>query len=140
LIDGGLRKLFHSSLKGFHWQAVETGLTGAGVPDSNFCKGGIEGWIEHKQTDAMAIKVKGAQVGWIEQRLRHGGRVFVAVRQTTTAGPRKGSARDGLWLYHGSAIRRLYEVGLKHQDQRLGYWPGPPNKWDWREIEQILLR
>ena len=138
-IDGGLRKIFHTSLPRFHWQAVETGMTGLGVPDSNYCVGGVEGWIEFKFTTALAVNISGPQVGWIERRIRAGGRVTIAVRRTTTAGPRKGPATDGLWLYDGSSARELFSVGLKHQD-RLGHWDGPPKKWNWREVDRLLLR
>jgi len=138
VIDGGLRVLFHKNLKGLHWQAVETGGTGLGIPDSNFAGDGVEGWVEFKKTSTMAVGLSGPQVGWIESRLRHGGRVFVAVRHQTTAGPRKGPASDALWLYPGSEARNLLVHGLRSQN-RLGYWPGPPVKWNWSEIRALLL-
>jgi len=73
-INGGLRQLFRAKLPGFDWVSIESGSTGGGIPDSNYCVRtnditGIEGWIEHKQTDGWAVTLRPEQVGWIARRV-----------------------------------------------------------------------
>ena len=137
--DGDLRQIFSAHLRDFHWQAVETWSTGQGVPDVNYCGGGIEGWIENKATATRAVDLSPGQIGWIERRIRAGGRVFIAVRRVTTAGPRKGAACDELHLFPGSCARSLLEDGLNDL-KALGIWPGGPGKWNWDTIRVLLLK
>lgn len=98
---------------------------------------GIEGWIELKRAEANAVDITPEQVGWAERRLRAGGRVFLAVRQQSTAGPRKGPARDVLWLFRGSATRLVKEHGLAGATP-LGQWVGGPAAWQWTVVEKYL--
>ncbi len=126
--DGELRKIFREHLRDFDFVAVETGATAGGVPDMNYCKGAVEGWIENKACDHWRCAVRPMQVGWIERRLRHGGRVFVAVRRD----------QDTLWLYHGSKIRELKSARLDAV-ATLGIWSGGTGCWDWQRIRQILI-
>src|SRR5580765_135563 len=103
MTDGNLRSIFQTYIPQFHWQAVETWSTGQGVPDCNFCGKGIEGWIENKRTAAWKVDMLPEQVGWIERRLRAGGRVFIAVRRKHFGGIKKGKPEDELWLFNGGA-------------------------------------
>jgi hypothetical protein len=139
--DDGLRDLFRVNLRDFDFQSVEMFLLASGVPDVNGCRKGVEFWIEMKRTSATAVAVRPGQVAWIERRLRHGGRVFVAVRQRSTAGPRRGAARDVLWLLSGAAIRRLADGGLDAVDRRhvLAVFDGGPAAWDWRTVADRLV-
>jgi len=128
-IDGDLRKLFRARLPLFDFCTIELGVTGSGAPDMNYCCDGIEGWIEAKACDHWKIKVRAEQVGWVERRLAHGGRVHVAVRRYV----------DELWMFHGSELRTL-----KHQRldvaPRLGRWFGGPSSWNWEEVASILIK
>lgn len=136
--DGGLRPLFHSRLKsGFHWQAIETGGTGRGIPDSNFCCGGVERWVEFKVTDAWAVGLSPEQVAWHTERQARGGVTFVAVRRKHDGGVRKGSAVDELWLYSGRDARRVRADGLRVAP--IAVFEGGPGVWDWERIRRILL-
>jgi hypothetical protein len=72
--------------------------------------------------------IRPAQIGWAERRLLHGGRVFVAVRR----------AHEELWMFHGSQLRAL-KAGRVDAVTNLGHWTGGTAKWDWYEIERILL-
>jgi hypothetical protein len=137
MIDDGLRILFHMNLRKFHWQAIESGLTGGGIPDSNFCCGGIEGWVEHKATRTLKVPIEADQVGWHLRRYRAGGRTFIAVRQRHSGGPRKGAAIDRLFLYPGAYAKEIMLYGLKNKP--LGLWEGGPSRWGWEEIA-VLLR
>lgn len=143
-IDGGLRSLFRERLRqGFHWQSIETGLTGLGVPDANFCCSGAEGWIEFKQTDAWAVTLRPEQAGWIYTRWRAGGRVLVAVRRQHSGGPRKGDPVDELWLWSGQWARELKRDGMLQPSSPhiapIAVWSGGPGGWDWGDVRARVL-
>jgi hypothetical protein len=133
-MDGGLRQLFKKHLPEFHWQAIETFITGSGVPDINGCFNGIEVWIENKFAKGKKrarVTFSPEQVGWIEQRLRHGGRVFIAVRHTT-------AQSDTLYLLRGAAARELI-IGEVLGALAIGSWDGGPACWDWDKVKDLLL-
>lgn len=136
-IDGGLRGLFHKNLPG-HWQAIETGGVGLGVPDSNACLSGVEVWVEFKTTSGWRAGLRPEQVAWIDRRARMGGRTFVAVRRKCDAGPRRGDAMDELWLFDGSTVKQLADIPM-NEVAALGRWPGGPARWPWREITFFLF-
>jgi hypothetical protein len=131
-MDGGLRQLFRKHIKSAQWTSIESGQTERGIPDSEFCfPGGIQGWIEYKQTKGWVIpKTKSwpFQVAWIDRRARLGGRVFIAVRRI-----------DELWLYRGKDAKGLKTGGLKAIRPMLREegWPG---RWDWEAVERILKK
>ena len=126
-IDGGLRGMFRAKLPG-HWQSVESGGTGLGIPDSNYCIKGIEGWVEFKQTKGWAVRMRPEQIGWIFKRTLEGGRVWVAVRRK----------EEELWLVPGSSVRVLASEGLQGLDEAY-IWTGGPRLWDWSAILEKLL-
>lgn len=128
MADGELRKIFRKHLRGFDLLSVETGGTTSGVPDLNYARDNIEGWIECKAADHWRITVRPMQVGWCERRLRYNNRVFCAVR--------RGKAE--LWLYHASAMRRLMHERLDIVEP-LGHWTGGAAAWDWDVITQLLI-
>lgn len=138
MIDGGLRALFHKHLKKFgaHCQAIETS-TGLGVPDSNICLNGVEFWIEHKKCSANAVRLSIEQSAWITQRVRCGGKVFIAVRKKRNTSKRL-TAIDELWLIPGVQAMGLREQGLK-ATMPLAIWQGGPANWPWDEIKRILI-
>lgn len=141
MIDGGLRSIFRDRLRrGIHWQSIETGLTGRGIPDSNFCGPDVgEGWVEFKLTDAWSVGLDPEQVGWLKKRILCGGRTFVAVRRRHGGGPRKGDPVDELWLCSGRWAGELRREGLRHPDVRwLGVWSGGPAAWNWDEVRSCL--
>lgn len=123
-MDGDLRWLFRQNIPSAQWTSVETGLTAAGVPDSEYCfDGGASGWVEAKKIDGWVVTLRPAQIGWLVRRARLGGTCFVAVR--------KG---DYLWVRPGSEAREMREVGLKGCPS----YAGGPRGWPWREVEKIL--
>jgi hypothetical protein len=144
MIDGGLSSLFQKRMPDFHWQRVETGGCGLGIGDLNFCarrrpsdNEGVEGWIELKKSDAWAVTISAEQVGWAEQRIRAGGRVFLAVRRQAQAGPRRGPKVDSLYIYPGSHTRDVKTMGLRCPLFLL-HTPGGPARWDWAAVRAIL--
>ncbi len=126
--DAGLRPLLRKHLPRFHWTTVETGAATMGVPDSNYCLDGIEGWVECKQCEHWRVELRPAQVGWIEQHTAAGGRVFIAVRR----------AKDELWLFAGCIVKRLTAERLD-QVTCLNHWNGGPSRWDWSQVQHLLL-
>lgn len=136
MIDGGLRKLFHTNMPRFHWQAIETGLTGRGIPDSNYCYTGTEGWVEFKQTKGWAVTLAPEQVAWHLRRRRSGGMTYVAVRRHRHAGVR-APACDELWLFNGMHARELKAQGIV-EPLATGVWYGGPGNWDWDSVAAIL--
>ncbi len=130
--------MFRANLPEFDWCSIESGSTGAGIPDSNFCCNGVEGFVEFKQTTGHTCPLRPEQVGWIARRVRAGGRVFIACRARAAAGKRR-PARDDLWLIPG-----LYAKEAKAQGLGFGYgdvrvWYGGPQAWDWRAIAGVLV-
>lgn len=140
MIDGGLRTIFHNQLRvGFHWQAVETGGTGLGIPDSNFCCDGVEGWVEFKRTTAWSVGMRPEQIGWHRTRHERGGRTFIAIRREHDGGARKGGPVDELWLCRGQYASVLGREGLQAQDiMWLGVWSGGVARWDWEAVRGYL--
>lgn len=141
MMDGNLRKLFKDHLPDFHWQSIETAGTGRGVPDSNYCFKGSEGWVEFKITKGYSVGLRPEQTAWILRRVRAGGRVFVAVRRQRSAGPRTGDAVDQLWLLHGAHAASIKRDGLKKVDPGAlaGVWDGGPAHWGWAALRGLLL-
>lgn len=138
MIDGGLRKLFREHVAG-DWCSIESGSTSGGIPDSNFCINGIEGWLELKQTKGHAVTLLPAQVGWLCRRARAGGRVWIAVRQQAPAGPRR-EARDSLWLIPGRLAKEAKVDGLRGSwaSQAL-VWHNGPSQWPWAAVAARLV-
>jgi hypothetical protein len=126
--DGELRKIFRRHLQGFDLLAVETGGTTSGVPDLNYARDGVEGWIEMKAAAHWRTTIRPMQIGWCERRLRHNPRVFCAVRRAGTE----------LYLLHASQMRHLASSRVDLVP-RLGHWTGGAARWDWEAIGNILV-
>ena len=125
--DGELRKIFRKHLTGFDLLSVETGGTTSGVPDLNYARGDIEGWVECKKADHWRCTIRPMQIGWCERRLRHNKRVFCAVRRDDTE----------LWLFHASQMRHLTTERIDTLPH-LGKWTGGAARWDWGAIAKLL--
>ena len=139
MADGDLGKLVQRYLPGPHWQRVETGGTGRGIPDINGCLDGVEVWIENKATDGWTAGLRPEQVGWIDRRARAGGRVFVLVRRTTVSGPRRGDAVDDLYLHAGRDVVELAQRGLQQGPRPLLHSSGGPSRWNWASVRNWLF-
>jgi hypothetical protein len=137
-IDGGLRAEFRKHLPNFDWVSIESCTTGGGIPDSNFCYKGIEGWLEFKLTLGHTVPLSPEQIGWILRRVRNGGRVFIAVRQRAPQGPRR-EARDILWLIPGHGAKLAKQHGLAALIDGVEDHHGGPAQWDWRAIGTQLI-
>jgi hypothetical protein len=137
MIDGGLRPLFRTHLPQVHWQSIETGGTGKGVPDSNGCFEGHEFWVEFKQTSAWAVNLKPEQIGWMARRARAGGRCLIAIRRKVQETKRL-AAVDELFLVEGAFAAELRVQGLRGFPHTLASWTGGPSGWDWEAVLRLL--
>ena len=74
--------LLKNNLTDIHFQRIETGLTGSGVPDVNGCAKGKEFWIELKEIHSgKSLTQRSMQVAWMAKRSAVGGQVFVLARK-----------------------------------------------------------
>lgn len=136
MIDGGLRKLFRDNLPQAQWTSIETGGTGLGVPDAEYCfYPNRQGWIEFKQTAATAVKIAPEQVSWLERRVRCGGKCWLIVRKKCPAGLKR-KAVDELWIYPGSKARAVLLNGLGTPP--IDQYEGGPARWNWLLIAERL--
>jgi hypothetical protein len=124
--DGDLRHTFRVHLPQAQWSSIETGATEGGVPDSEYCfPDGTQGWIEFKCVRrGWGVVIRPAQVAWISRRVRHGGRVHIAVLRD-----------DVLHLFDGSQVRVLQQHGLRDHGR---CWHGGPQRWPWQLIANIM--
>lgn len=139
MADGDLGALIQRHLPGPHWQRIETGGTGRGIPDINGCLDGVEVWVENKITDGWQVPLRPEQIGWIHRRARAGGRVFVLTRRTVVAGPRRGAAADDLYLHAGRDVVDLAQRGLQQGPRPLLHSSGGPARWNWASVRDWLF-
>ena len=86
-----------------HAVNMEPGTTNPGIPDINWCMGGIEGNLELKYgiSGGLAPHVRPTQVVWFRERIRAGGypmlAYFIEDREYT----------DEVYIYQGRYIEHL---------------------------------
>jgi hypothetical protein len=76
-------ELLRKNLPEIHWQRIEN-VAGTGVADVNGCCDGVEFWSESKVAKNGEFEIRPDQIAWLTLRRRHGGRVFVTVREEQT--------------------------------------------------------
>ena len=131
--DGDLRNIFRKQLPQVHFQPIEIGGTGHGVPDVNFCYKSIEGFIEFKMAKGGKIGLRPEQIGWIKERIRYGGLVKICVRAYI-------SAEDYLIMFKGDLVNHLETQTLQNNfNYAVNFWKGGPREWNWAEILQALI-
>ena len=79
-----LWKQLRDNLPTVHWQRIETGLTGAGVPDVNGCSDGQEVWIELKSGRGRQLGLRPMQIAWLATRTKYGGDCYVLGKKDKT--------------------------------------------------------
>ena len=98
--ERNLWALLRDNIKEVHWQRIETGITGSGVPDVNGCAKGKEFWIELKEVHSgNSLTLRPMQVAWLSKRAMNGGQVFVLARKN-----------NQMKLYHIDGIERAQEL------------------------------
>lgn len=131
------------------WQAVESAVTGAGIPDSNACWRGREWWVECKATpsrgDYSLPGLTTLQIGWHLRRAACGGVTWVLTRRhPETKPPRQGRGEpngsvDELWLHRGADAAKLASAGLRGAPPALGPCPGGPASWPWERVGLVMV-
>lgn len=132
--DGELRRILRANLPDGDWQSIESGGTVTGLPDSNYCfPGGHEGWVEGKLIHGWTVKMRPAQIGWMDRRSRRGGRCFVFVR-------RLNDRADELHVLRGSEVVAFSGARCNLLEHRASArFAGGPSRWDWGAIRKILM-
>ena len=119
--------LMRSNLPEIHLQRIETGMTGAGVPDVNGCAKGKEFWVELKEVHSgNKLTLRPMQISWLAKRASHGGQVFVMARKN-----------DIIKLYHVDSLTRVQELmkgGFKSKALLTLEIP-----YDWKALNTALL-
>lgn len=135
--DAGLRKLLRDNLKphGLWFQAIETGSTTAGIPDSHVLGPTGTLWVECKRTDGYAVKFEPHQIMWYRKHSPWV-RTFIAVR--TMGKGSSGGMGDGLALYVGEAVDALDRGGTEAASSVLRF-RGRPRSWDWAALARVLI-
>jgi len=119
--------LMRKNLPDMHLQRIETGMTGAGVPDVNGCAKGKEFWVELKEIHSgNKLTLRPMQISWLAKRASHGGQVFVMARKD-----------NEIKLYHIDSltgIQELVERGFKSEALLTLNIP-----YDWDALNTALL-
>lgn len=108
-----------------HWQRVETGGTGLGVPDWNVGWRGLETWFELKRVEGNRVLLRPEQIGWHLKRAHVGCRSWIiaywerfdlwlvwpghCAREVRAA----GVAAPGSRRYPGGSLRLALEEALR---------------------------
>lgn len=146
--DDGLRPLLHQHLRVLlgspvDWQAIESAMMGAGIPDSNACWRGREWWVECKATPSRGgyalPSLDAMQVGWHLRRAACGGVTWILTRRH----PRQGRGEppgspDELWLHRGTDAPRLAAEGLRGPPALLRA-AGGPAAWPWETVGLTMV-
>jgi hypothetical protein len=111
-------KLWHTvkklSSSAVHWQRIETGGTGRGIPDINGCRYGVDRWVELKFIKAgFKIGLSAEQCGWHLKRAAAGGTTGVLVYK---------KSEDRLYIANGRYAKAIIDHGLKAADPIWWYY------------------
>ena len=119
--------LLRSNLPNIHLQRIETGMTGAGVPDVNGCAKGKEFWIELKEIHSgNTLTLRPMQISWLAKRASFGGQVFVMARKN-----------DEIKLYHIDSLTGIQDrVKTGYKSKALVTLTIP---YDWEALTSALL-
>ncbi len=119
--------LLRKNLPQIHFQRIETGMTGAGVPDVNGCGKGKEFWIELKEIHAgNKLTLRPMQISWLAKRASHGGQVFVMARKN-----------NEIKLYHIDSLTGIKDLVKEGYSSRSLLTLEIP--YDWGALATALL-
>jgi hypothetical protein len=126
-------KLVKSHLPvGAHWQRIETGSTGTGIPDVNICLNGKEIWVELKLIKGKRVDLAPTQVAWHVKRSKAGGHTWILARHTYD-GTRVGKG-DNIYLWSGLHAKAVKEDGTLFGEHKV--WKAP---FDWKNIMEHIF-
>lgn len=118
---------------GAHFQRVETGGTGLGIPDVNLCYDGSEIWVELKIISGKRVPLRPEQIAWHYKRFAAGGRTFILARDKFD-GPRKGKG-DTLYLWPGQLVLELNQKGIETGGGLI-----LPKPFDWPRLMKEIFK
>ncbi len=109
-----------TNLPQIHLQRIETGMTGAGVPDVNGCANGKEFWVELKEIHSgNSLTLRPMQISWLAKRASHGGQVFVMARK-----------QGEIKLYHIDSLTGIQDLVKEGYKSKALVTLTIPYKWD----------
>lgn len=123
------------------WQRIESGGTGEGIPDVNYCgRGGVEGWLEGKYQASFPMRhdtpvfgregLSASQIEWLWKRHRLGARVWILA----------GVGREA-YLIEGAHAHTFNQWGRAHiQTQAVAVVESRMSADAWAAFAAVLLR
>lgn len=108
--------------KEIHSQRIETGGTGKGVPDVNYCHEGKEIWMELKSIDGLKSELSPFQMAWLFNRSKVGGNCFVLIRKNN-------SKEKEIKLFHIKDMT-IKELGKLNWETEASYTLKTPYNWE----------
>ena len=90
--EKALYKALKTNLSKVHWQRIETGGMGTGVPDVNGCWQGKEFWLELKIGSLQSVNLSPQQCAWHMRRANVGGLSWILIHDPS---------KHFLWLVPG---------------------------------------
>lgn len=102
-----------------HFCSVESPRSSPGIPDIDYCSGGIEGHLELKVWGRNSPTLRPTQIKWFEDRVKAGGYPLILTMLQTICN------NDQFLVHPGSMIRKL------HMNKTRRYWIKTAYvKWD----------
>ena len=105
--EKALYQALKTNLPKVHWQRIEVGSLGTGVPDVNACWQGKEVWIELKLGSLQSINLSPQQCAWHMRRANAGGVSWILSYD---------HSKRELWLIPGIESINLRERTLSSSD------------------------
>lgn len=119
-----------------HYQRIETGSTGRGIPDLNICHAGREVWVELKIVQGRRVELRPEQIAWHIRRHRSSGLPWILAREKKS-GPRTGEV-DRVYLWSGAYAVEVAEFGIGCESGKK--WDRIGRSLPWKEILDTMLK
>jgi len=107
-----------------HVQRIETGGTGKGVPDVNYCQNGKEIWIELKSIKGNKSELSPFQIAWLYNRAKAGGNCFVLIRKNRE-----------IKLFQPTELKEIQELNWKSESAVTLEAP-----YDWKTLFTFIFK
>lgn len=106
--ETALRKYIAEKIHG-HVSQLESHATAAGVPDTNYCINGTEGWIEMKFTRGnKKFKYRGTQKAWFRDRLKAGTKNLFILWRREDGAPGTGRTHGIIHMNTAAKQKRVF--------------------------------
>jgi DNA-directed RNA polymerase specialized sigma54-like protein len=120
--EKSLYQTLKNSLPKVHWQRIETGALGTGVPDVNACWQGNEFWIELKIGTIQSVNLSAQQCAWHTRRATRGGISWILIHDPS---------KHQIWCVPGSQSVSLRNRTLCSSSPTIHHQQHP---FDWKLV------